>query len=176
MEKMVRAIKEGEIVRIPRHVAVAEELFILGEVAVEEKPKPPKMPETGRRNLPVYRLEYKKNYVVKELIENFHWEIIKQRRARNITRKKAADAMGVPENELGMLERGELPRDDFVLVSKVENYFAVNLRKNPSAKHTGTNLLDLQKARESFNGQKQNVKDEKKDQYKFSSKGFEVIE
>lgn len=152
MEEYVRAIRGDEIVVVPRSVAIAEELFVLGTHKTEETKALPKLPETGKRNVPVYRLDYKKNNVVKELIDNFHWEILKYRREKNLSRKQLANALRVPEEELKMVERGELPRDDFILISKIESHIGVNLRKNPSVRSQPSSLADLQKRKEQQGG------------------------
>ena len=45
------------------------------------------------------------------------------------------------------MELGQLPRDDFVLVSRIENYFKINLRKNKNS-NVDVNLASLQKMQE----------------------------
>ena len=154
----VDAIKEGEIVRIPKSQAREEDLFILRDI-IEPVPEP-EMPRVAQiKQETSYGLEspldkwkmrrpsYKDNNVVKELVENFHWEIIKARRGKNLTRKQVADALKISEGDMKMIEFGELPSDDFVLVNKLENYLGVSLRKEKPV--DTVTLVELQKMSES---------------------------
>jgi ribosome-binding protein aMBF1 (putative translation factor) len=152
-DEFVEAIKEGEIIRVPESVAIEEDLFILrrvlqpasGPVEVERKPD-----AVGK----ILRLdEWKKgkfnkgnNNVVKDLVDNFHWEIARMRRVKGISRKQLADKVGVDEEEIKMIELGELPRDDFVLINRIEEFLGISLRREKQAK--GVTLSDLQKMNE----------------------------
>lgn len=144
MERMVDVIKEGVIVTIPESHARAEDLFILR--VHEDKPLVESLPsiESRRRSsqtkslAPVksvgkwhsYEPEYKKNNVARELVENFHWEIAKARKARSLTRLQLANALNVPEVAIKLVETGELPSDDFVLINKIQSYLGINIRKD----------------------------------------------
>ena len=90
----------------------------------------------------------KKNNVLQDLVPNFHWEIAKQRKARNLTRNKLGEMIKASEHEIKMLELGELPADDFILISRVEQFFGINLRKFGTAM-AAVNLADLQRRKES---------------------------
>lgn len=142
-EEYVDVIKEGEIVTMTLSQARKEDLFVLRKkIAVEPAPLPPrpgslvnsrqKVSELVR---PVskwhsYQSEYKKNNVGKELVDNFHWEVTKARKARNLSRKQLGEAIGESESTIKMIENGELPSDDFVLTSKIQNYLGINLRRD----------------------------------------------
>lgn len=145
MDRLVDVIKEGQIVTIPESQARHEELFIL---RVHEKkdlseslPSIESRRRSGRSNVPLppsrssgkwhsYQSEYSKNNVIRELKDNFHWEIGKARKERSLTRLQLANAINVPENAIKMVENGELPSDDFVLVNKLQNYLGIQLRKD----------------------------------------------
>ena len=58
-----------------------------------------------------------------------------------MTRKQLAQALSVSEHEIKLLEHGLLPSDDFVLISKVEKYFGLNLRRDSNASAPATHLL-----------------------------------
>src|SRR3990167_5758936 len=75
-------------------------------------------------------LHWKSNKVLRELADNFHWEIVKARKAKGLSRKQLADAIGENDNVLRMLENGVLPRDDFILLNKVQSFLGINLRKD----------------------------------------------
>ena len=70
-----------------------------------------------------------KNEIVGSLVDNFHWVLISRRKQLNITRKQLAQSISVPEEDIKALENGILPHSDYVLISKLENYFKINLRK-----------------------------------------------
>lgn len=81
-----------------------------------------------------------KNYISKvpkmenpqvELIDNFHWNIMRKRRQKHITQKQLAEAIGESEAAIRMAERGILPQDDYRLINKIEKYLLIRLRKNP---------------------------------------------
>lgn len=158
----VEAIRDGEIVRVPHSVAIEEDLFILRNLGAE----PPQivqstLPMQVRRDKieqkqgsvfsdwKVGKFGTKKNNVIQDLIPNFHWEIAKQRKLRNLTRNKLAEIIRASEHEVKMLELGELPSDDFILISRIEQFFGINLRKYGVAT-TAVNLADLQKRKEAL--------------------------
>jgi ribosome-binding protein aMBF1 (putative translation factor) len=142
-ERMVDAIRDGAIITMPESQAREDELFVLRVHG--DLPKIDAMPEnesrTRRSRDPQlqpkpsvrwhsYQPDYKKNNVTRDLKDNFHWEIIKARKSRNMTRLQLANAVGVPETAIKMIENGELPSDDFILVNKVQTYLGVSLRRD----------------------------------------------
>lgn len=74
-------------------------------------------------------LHYYKNEVVADLIDNFHWEISRTRKLKNITRKQMAQAINENEETVKMIENGILPQDNYILINKVQSYLGVNLRR-----------------------------------------------
>lgn len=199
-EVLVDAIKDGEIITIPQSQAVYEELFILRRHApVVENASAQAMPvvkETPWRTSSArsdkfvhgttsvrwhsYQPDYLKNNVLKDLVSTFRWDIAKARKQRNMSRKQLADAVSEPEINIKMLESGELPRDDFVLINKVQKVLGINLRKDgksfdmPSEKQaqqtqalpSNPSLADLQKRKE---------QQEPKSGLKFSSSDIEAF-
>jgi ribosome-binding protein aMBF1 (putative translation factor) len=155
-EDYVEAIKDGEIVRIPESVAIEEDLFVLRKVIkAEEEVIPDLNKEPVRssskldtwKNAGILARQGRKNNVIQDLRDNFHWHVSRNRRAKNLNRKELADEIGATEEEVKMIEMGELPKDDFVLINKIENVLKVNLRKEKSARETVT-LADLQRMSE----------------------------
>ncbi|MEM4270996.1 MAG: hypothetical protein QXO70_02780 [Candidatus Pacearchaeota archaeon] len=146
-ERIVEAIEGGRIVRVTEDYAKREGLLILranpiipsfsekmgykksGEIDLK-KEKDRKM-IAGMDDLR-RPLRSKEGDVTKELIENFHWKIAQRRREKGLTRKQVALAIGESENDIKIIENGILPTNNFVLVSKLENYFGINLRKHSS--------------------------------------------
>ena len=153
-ERIVEALRDGEIVRVSEREARSDELFILRSVeelvehpnlVQKSMPAPPpslrSMEQKKEKryttpmtpNIETWKnkfVDYKKNNVAKELVQNFQWEVVKARKAKNLSRRQLAVAIGTSEEEIKVIEFGNLPRDDFVLVTKLENYLGISLRKS----------------------------------------------
>jgi len=163
-EKIVEAIEDGKIVKVTEDYAKREGLLILRRAQ--------EMPQQGFSEKMRYRkpeefdikkekdrkmivgmddlrkpLRYREGDITKELIENFHWKISQKRRERGLTRKQVALAIGESENDIKIIENGVLPMNNFVLVSKLESYFGINLRKNKSVAPTLTKELNATRVR-----------------------------
>ena len=136
MNKLVDVIKNGEIAVVSEEEAREEGFFVLrehvGAKDLEREKIDRKLERVATRPMKKwhsYERDYLKNNVVKDLIDNFHWEIVKARKAKNLTRLQLGNALGVPEGAIKMIETGELPSDNFVLVNKVQTYLGINLRR-----------------------------------------------
>lgn len=143
VEEYVDAIKEGEIVTMPLSQARKEDLFVLRKKIAVATPAPAPAPtrtssrqhasEVPARITPKwhsYQSEYKKNNVIMELVNNFHWEVSKARKGINFSRRQLGDAIGESESTIKMIENGELPSDDFIIINKIQNYLKINLRRD----------------------------------------------
>jgi len=69
-----------------------------------------------------------------DLIDNFQWTIQRMRRNRKITREQFAKGINESEATVRMLEQGVLPNNDYKLITKVENYLRINLKKQGVSK------------------------------------------
>jgi ribosome-binding protein aMBF1 (putative translation factor) len=154
-EDYVEAIREGEIVRVPERVAKEEDLFVLRKVVKLEREshvlERDRMQDVKKKDSRLERwrggnLSFRKNNVAEDLIDNFHWEIMKIRRRKNLTRGQLAERINISEDELKFVELGELPKDDFVLINKIENYLGISLRREKIKE--GVSLHELQKIKE----------------------------
>lgn len=63
-----------------------------------------------------------------DLVHNFHWTILRVRRARRVTQEQMARDINEPESAIRMAERGILPADNR-LIKKIEDYLGVQLLK-----------------------------------------------
>ncbi len=152
MNAVVEVIKEGQITRVPRWQAEEEDLFILREPEKELVSESGfnknffdrKEPALRKDGMEKYRprIELKKNNIVKFLVDNFHWKIVHARRERGLSRKKVAEAIGEKEEVLKELELGRLPRDDFVLITKIENCFGFSLRKDSEGFNAARKMVE----------------------------------
>ncbi len=138
---MVDAIEEGRIVKVSEEYAKREGLMIIRK----EEPSALDSPNVQRQMKLTPRLRgerkayfdidkyrrpwHDKNEIVGSLVDNFHWVLISRRKQLNITRKQLAQSISVPEEDIKALENGILPHSDYVLISKLENYLKINLRK-----------------------------------------------
>ncbi len=78
-----------------------------------------------------YKDSPKKSIPRPDLIDNFHWVIMRVRRAKKISYKQLAEAISESEAAVQMAEKGILPEDDNKLINKLETYFGVRLVKDP---------------------------------------------
>jgi ribosome-binding protein aMBF1 (putative translation factor) len=132
MDEYVEAIENGKIVRVPERYASTEGLLIirrrqngLGYAANVEAAKAITKPKFAIKKQSPH---YLKNDLLSELKPNFHWELQKQRRLRNISRHQLAKLCGIGDGEIATLERGEIP-DNFIALSKLEAFYGISVRK-----------------------------------------------
>ncbi|MCK5624402.1 hypothetical protein KAI04_01005 [Candidatus Pacearchaeota archaeon] len=62
-----------------------------------------------------------------EMINNFHWVIMRARRMKKITQTQLAVQVAESEAAIKMAEQGILPEDDYRLVNKLENYLGIKI-------------------------------------------------
>ncbi len=131
-EEFVDAIEEGKIVHVSEDYARREGLLILRkpksnmlETVRKDQKKEPSLFDLFKKPLRT------KNDIASSLVDNFSWIIAAQRKKHNLTRKKLAEAINEQEYNLKTIENGILPKDDFILIAKLEKYFNINLRKTP---------------------------------------------
>ncbi len=127
----VEAIEEGKIVRVKEDYARREGLPILRKFVPVIRKRQEKADEERTLSMDDFRrpLKSKKEGVVKDLIDNFHWKIARERRGIGMSRREFADKLGESLNTVMLLENGILPSQDFVLVNRVEELLDINLRR-----------------------------------------------
>ena len=62
-----------------------------------------------------------------DLIENYHWVIMRARRARKMTTGQLAEKMKVSERLIKLSEQGMMPERDFEIIRKFEEYLGVRI-------------------------------------------------
>ncbi|MDD5193512.1 MAG: hypothetical protein PHF67_02905 [Candidatus Nanoarchaeia archaeon] len=77
---------------------------------------------------------------VPELIDHFHWEIMKCRRRKGLSHNQLGEAIGEPGFRIELIEKGNLGENPEELVKKLERFFNIRLIK--------LNSLDLMKKNE----------------------------
>ena len=79
------------------------------------------------RNFRKEMTDLKKESGGDDLVRNWHWELMKARRAKHITQRELADAIGESELAVRMAERGMLPRERERLIRKLESYLRIRI-------------------------------------------------
>ncbi len=77
-----------------------------------------------------------------DLIDNFHWLIMRTRRLKKLTQEQLAKEISESTAAIKMVEKGILPEDDYRLVNKIESFLGINLIKDASK----TTLLNSEKS------------------------------
>ncbi len=138
--RLVEAIDEGRIVSVSEEYALREGLPILRKPAMvikqEIKKEVTERDFAGKERSQFFGIDSfrrpwrKRNNVIESLIDNFHWQISAKRRQLNLTRKKMAESLNVSEDDIKLIENGVLPKDDFILINKIQDYLKINLRRD----------------------------------------------
>ena len=65
-----------------------------------------------------------------DLVENFHWKLMRVRRGKKMTISQLAKEISESEVAIKMAEQGVLPEDDYRLISKLESFLGVKIVKD----------------------------------------------
>jgi len=63
------------------------------------------------------------------LVDNFHWIIMRARRLKHVNQQQLAEAIAEPEAAVKQAEKGILSEDNQQLINKLENYLKINITK-----------------------------------------------
>src|SRR4030042_1002023 len=63
------------------------------------------------------------------LIDHFHWEIMKNRRRKGLSQKKFAEILGESEIVIQMLEKAQLPEKAGQIIKKIEQFLQIRLTR-----------------------------------------------
>ncbi len=151
---LVDALDDGVIVRVPENYARREGLTILRKWVLPETEHKSsnKLGPKEIGGMDAFRRPLRKEIedVRTALLDNFHWTLRQKRQQMRFSRKQIAAAVGASEQDIKFLENGVLPSNDFVLVSALERYYGITLRKEPAASAPPANTL--RPARNMFSG------------------------
>ena len=67
-----------------------------------------------------------------DLVDNFHWLIMRTRRLKKLTQEQLAKEISESIAAIKMIEQGILPEDDYRLVNKIGSFLGINLVKDVS--------------------------------------------
>jgi ribosome-binding protein aMBF1 (putative translation factor) len=124
--------KEVDWKKVDESGSVRERLSNMAHVNVHETKFAKKPEDVKLRDIVEKNLKEKRNAVkssADDLIYNFHWVIMRKRRALGFTRAKFALKIGESEDVVKALEAGSLPTDYKELISKVEKVMDTSLFK-----------------------------------------------
>lgn len=66
-----------------------------------------------------------------DLIDNFHWVIMRARRSKKISQKQLSEEIQEPESLIAMAERGVISSGNTTLVRKLEEFLRIKISKKP---------------------------------------------
>ncbi|MEX0920388.1 MAG: hypothetical protein WDZ69_02285 [Candidatus Pacearchaeota archaeon] len=66
----------------------------------------------------------------KDLVDNFHWVIMRARRAKKMTPEQLAKEISESVSAIKMAERGVLPEDDYRIIGKIESFLGIKIVKD----------------------------------------------
>ena len=69
-----------------------------------------------------------------DLVDNFHWVIMRFRRQKKLTQEQLAKEISEPLADIMRAEQGILPEKDYILVRKIENCLGIRLIKDATLK------------------------------------------
>lgn len=183
--KLVEAIEEGRIVKVPEYYARREGLLILKKAPIQtQKVQTPsyleKKEERDRtRPLTEYmkkKPDWREKQVMSELVENFHWQVRYTRRRLGLTRRQLAKMIGVSDADLQLVESGRLPTNDFILINKIQKALGINLRRDGKEFDFSVGEI-LEKARERGRERSAPVRKSQTEDYsEIVGEGIEILE
>ena len=77
------------------------------------------------------------------LVDNFHWHVQQGRRHKKLSVKQLSEAIAEPEVLIEMIENGQLPENYSKVITKLEQFFRIKLRKIDDKKEG--DVLDIKK-------------------------------
>jgi ribosome-binding protein aMBF1 (putative translation factor) len=89
----------------------------------------PKRPEITVKSPSESNFERNKPQPRKDLIDNFHWIIMRARRSKKLTQKQLAENIGESELIVKNAEEGTILDNNETFLRKIESYLSVKLRK-----------------------------------------------
>ncbi|HUW44045.1 MAG TPA: hypothetical protein VMV95_03745 [Bacillota bacterium] len=75
-----------------------------------------------------------------DLVDNFHWILMRARRLKKITQEQLAEEISESTAAIKMAEKGILPEDDYRLVNKLESFLGIKIIKD----RTKAKILEIQ--------------------------------
>jgi len=120
-------------------------------------------------------LEKKKPQPRTDLIDNFHWVLMRMRRSKKLTQKQLAENIGEPESLVKSAEEGIILNNADTLIRKLESYLGVKIRKGDSAYSSASEGPKYVKAGISEDPAKKEAREKFEKEGNFDSKTTETL-
>ncbi|MBU2612175.1 MAG: hypothetical protein KKB62_00450 [Nanoarchaeota archaeon] len=140
--------------------SVRERLMKMAHVNVDRAPGKKMVPNFENITLrDIVERNFKREVILpskppEDLIENFHWVIMRKRRSMKLTKEQFAERIKEPVIAIESLEKGIVPREYKPLIRKVEGFLGIRILKNKEIDHhdiiieskipTGVLIQDIQ--------------------------------
>lgn len=110
-----------------------------GIEAKEESPKKKELEKIEKNLKEVADKNYEQIIQTKpklrsDLVDNFHWLIMRVRRLKKLTQEQLAKEISESETAIKMAEQGILPVGDYNLVNKLESYLGIRILREETTK------------------------------------------
>jgi ribosome-binding protein aMBF1 (putative translation factor) len=136
---LIRKPTEFQLKESERKQTIHEMLSTTSGVKKREEKKE-ELKETETTLKDIIDKKYQENLPIEktsrdDLVDNFHWIIMRARRMKKLTQQQLAIEISEPEAAVKSAEEGILPEDSYKLILKLENFLGVKLfKKTPETK------------------------------------------
>lgn len=143
-EKNMPLIKGGFSPQNEKKQTVYERLSKISGIDLsKQKDDEEKKHKTFLRN--VVDSNFEKNFrndlnAKENLIDNFHWAVMRARRSKKLTQEQFAEAIQEPTKAIILIEKGFVPEEKAIL-NKIENYLGIRIKKNNWKTEQGKDFL-----------------------------------
>jgi len=107
-----------------------------------------------------------------DLINNFHWIIMRARRSKKLTQKQLAENIGESESIVKSAEEGTILNNADTFVRKLESYLSVRLRKGEGSSSEGPRFVNMEKSEDPA---RREIREKFEKEANFDSKTAEVL-
>jgi len=158
-KKLVDAITLKGIVKACEACALEEGLIIINKPTQSQLAKAEKEPERFREKVKKFHKESEPDMELRQqnielgrlvdrkalekaqfakknpnLVDHFHWILMRKRRAKKISPAELAKEINEPEVLIRLIEKGVLPQGSEGIIDKLERYFGIRLWKSKNEK------------------------------------------
>ncbi len=143
-EKNIPLIKSGFSFQNEKKQSVYERMKKISGVNLSKLKNEEKEQEISLRN--IVDDNFEKNFgndlnVNYDLVDNFHWVIMRARRFKKLTQEQLAKEINKSTNAIVLIEKGFVPEDKEIL-NKIENCLGIKIKKNNLKTKQEDNFLD----------------------------------
>jgi len=147
--RMIKKPNDSKFREVNPNPTVYERLSIAAGInpykKKEEKSK--ELTEQEKKILELAEQNFQKEIEAKpmpseNLIQNFHWVVMRARRMEKLTQQELAEKLKVPGMAIKMLEQGRVKESDFQFIRKVESYLNISILDKDKIKIPTSEVVD----------------------------------